>query len=78
MTTVAVDIHEPAGSVHTVDIPAANGGPTEIPFIIEGVRFNMTPDGSVGRISNGVGTLAANEALGVDQGFDQPTGVIVS
>jgi hypothetical protein len=40
--------------------------------------LNLAPDGSVESISDGVGTLAAYEALAVDQGFDRPTGVVVS
>ena len=77
-STAGSYIHEPAGSVHTLDVPADNDGVTEILFIIEGVLLNLAADGSVESISDGPGTLAAYEALAVDQGFDRPTGVIVA
>ena len=70
-------IHEPAGSVHTLDVPADNEGVTEVLFVIQGVLLNLADDDSVESVSDGPDTLAAYEALAVAQGFDRPTGVIV-
>jgi quercetin dioxygenase-like cupin family protein len=70
-------IREPAGSIHTLDVPADNDGDTEVLFIIEGVLLNLAEDGSVENVVDGSLTLAAYEALAVDQGFGKPTGIIV-
>ena len=70
-------IREPAGSVHTLDVPADNDGITEVVFVIEGALLNLAADGSVESVSDGPGTLAAYEALAEAQGFGKPTGVIV-
>ena len=34
-------IREPAGSVHTLDVPADNDGITEVVFVMEGVNLNL-------------------------------------
>jgi 2,4'-dihydroxyacetophenone dioxygenase len=70
-------IREPAGSVHTLDVPEDNDEITEVLFVIEGVNLNLAADGSVESVYDGAGTLAAYEALAVDQGFGKPTGIIV-
>jgi 2,4'-dihydroxyacetophenone dioxygenase len=70
-------IREPAGSVHTLDVPADNEGDTEVLFVIEGVLLNLADDGSVENVVDGSLTLAAYEALAVEQGFGKPTGIIV-
>lgn len=76
-STAGSYIREPAGSVHTLDVPADNDSVTEVLFVMEGVNLNLADDGSVESVFDGPGTLAAYEALAVDQGFDRPTGVIV-
>jgi len=58
-------------------VPADNDGVTDVLFVMEGVNLNLAPDGSVESVFDGPGTLAAYEALAVDQGFERPTGVIV-
>jgi 2,4'-dihydroxyacetophenone dioxygenase len=70
-------IREPAGSVHTLDVPADNDEVTDVLFVMEGVNLNLAADGSVESVNDGPGTLAAYEALAIDQGFGRPTGVIV-
>jgi 2,4'-dihydroxyacetophenone dioxygenase len=70
-------IREPAGSVHTLDVPADNDEVTDVLFVMEGVNLNLAADGSVESVNDGPGTLAAYQALAIDQGFGRPTGVIV-
>jgi len=70
-------IREPAGSIHTLDVPADNDGITDVLFVIEGVLLNLRDDGSVESVNDGPSTLAAYEALAIDQGFGKPTGVLV-
>ena len=62
----------PPGSVHTLDVPADNEGVTEVLFVIEGVNLDLAPDGSVESVTDGIGTLAAYEALAEAQGFELP------
>jgi 2,4'-dihydroxyacetophenone dioxygenase len=70
-------IREPAGSVHTLDVPADNTEVTEVLFVMEGVNLNLAADGTVESVTDGTGTLAAYEALALAQGFDRPIGVIL-
>ncbi len=70
-------IREPAGSVHTLDVPEENTGVTEVLFVMEGVNLNLASDGSVESVTDGPGTLAAYEALAAAQGLARPTGVIL-
>jgi 2,4'-dihydroxyacetophenone dioxygenase len=76
-STAGSYIREPAGSVHTLDVPADNEGITEVLFVMEGVNLDLAPDGSVENVVDGTLTLAAYEALAEAQGFGRPTGVIV-
>lgn len=76
-STAGSYIREPAGSVHTLDVPADNDGITDVLFVIEGVNLNLAADGSIESVTDGTGTLAAYEALALSQGFDRPTGVLV-
>ena len=75
-STAGSYIREPAGSVHTLDVPADNDEVTEILFIMEGVNLNLAADGSVESVTDGIGTLAAYEALAQMQGFSLPLPVI--
>jgi 2,4'-dihydroxyacetophenone dioxygenase len=76
-STAGSYIREPAGSVHTLDVPADNEGITEVLFVMEGVNLDLAPDGSVENVVDGTLTLAAYEALAEAQGFGRPTGVIL-
>ena len=76
-STAGSYIREPAGSVHTLDVPADNEGITEILFVMQGVNLDLAPDGSVENVVDGTLTLAAYEALAEAQGFGRPSGVIV-
>jgi len=71
------DIREPAGSVHTLDVPEDNDEVTEILFVMEGVNLNLTAHGSVESVTDGMGTLAACEALAVARGHVLPLPVIL-
>jgi quercetin dioxygenase-like cupin family protein len=76
-STAGSYIREPAGSVHTLDVPADNDGITEVLFVMEGVNLDLRPDGTVENVIDGSTTLAAYEALAISQGFGRPTGVII-
>jgi quercetin dioxygenase-like cupin family protein len=76
-STAGSYIREPAGSVHTLNVPADNDEVTEVLFVMEGVNLNLAEDGSVESVFDGPGTLEAYEALAADQGFTVPTNVIL-
>jgi hypothetical protein len=40
-------LFEPAGSVHTLVVPAQNDGPTDVWFAIRGANLNLDADGNV-------------------------------
>jgi 2,4'-dihydroxyacetophenone dioxygenase len=40
-------LHEPAGSVHTLEVPETNTEPTEVWFAITGANLNLDADGNV-------------------------------
>jgi 2,4'-dihydroxyacetophenone dioxygenase len=76
-STAGSYIREPAGSVHTLDVPADNDEVTDVLFVIEGALLDLAPDGSVESVIDGTTALVGYQALAVAQGFDPPTGVIV-
>jgi len=40
-------LFEPAGSVHTLSVPAENTEPTEVVFVINGSNLDLSPEGDV-------------------------------
>ncbi len=40
-------LYEPAGSVHTLEVPASNSEPTEVWFAITGANLNLDANGNV-------------------------------
>jgi 2,4'-dihydroxyacetophenone dioxygenase len=72
VNTAGSFIREPAGSVHTLTVPADNAGPTDVLFIIEGVNLNLAADGSVESVTDGPGTLEAYLYLCEAQGLGRP------
>ncbi len=76
-STAGSYIREPAGSVHTLDVPADNDGITDVLFVIEGALLDLAADGSVESVTDGSTALAGYMALAESQGFGTPTGVIL-
>jgi quercetin dioxygenase-like cupin family protein len=69
-------IHEPAGSVHTLSVPADNTGPTDILFIIEGALLNLDANGQVESVVDGATVLMGYELLCEAQGHPKPSGLL--
>ena len=65
-------LFEPAGSVHTLTVPADNTEPTDAWFQIHGVNLNLDADGNVESVIDGPGVLAVYYALCEDQGLPRP------
>lgn len=47
MNTAGSYLYEPAGSVHTLHVPADNDGPTDVWFAIHGANLNLDASGAV-------------------------------
>ena len=76
-STAGSYIYEPANSVHTLDVPADNEGPTDVLFVIEGALLNLDANDQVESVSDGPSLLAAYYALLEAQGIERPTGILL-
>jgi 2,4'-dihydroxyacetophenone dioxygenase len=74
--TAGTFIYEPAGSVHTLTVPADNTEETDVVLIMEGANLNLAEDGSVESVTDGPSALAAYLKLCEMQGSSQPTGIL--
>jgi 2,4'-dihydroxyacetophenone dioxygenase len=77
MSTAGSYIHEPAGSVHTLNVPEDNTEPTDVLFVIEGALLNLTPAGQIESVTDAPSILEAYFALLDAAGMSRPTGLIV-
>ncbi len=59
MNTAGSFLYEPAGSVHTLTVPADNTEPTDVFFAIWGANLNLDADGNVESIIDAGGILQA-------------------
>ena len=67
-------LFEPAGSVHTLAVPADNNEPTDVWFQIHGVNLNLdVAVGNVESVTDGPGVLAAYYALCEARGLPRPS-----
>ena len=65
-------IHEPAGSVHTLDVPADNDGPTDILFVIEGALLYLDEAGAVTSVVDATTMVPAYRAMCEAAGLAAP------
>ena len=65
-------LYEPAGSVHTLTVPADNTEPTDVWFAIYGANLNLDADGNITSIVDAGGIRDAYYALCEVQGFERP------
>ena len=78
VNTAGSYLFEPAGSVHTLVVPATNEGDTDVWFTIYGANLNLDADGNVELVIDAGAILAFYRALCADQhGVSDPP-VIVS
>jgi 2,4'-dihydroxyacetophenone dioxygenase len=71
-------LFEPAGSVHTLHVPADNEGDTDAWFVIHGANLNLTPEGNVDLVIDAAGILAVYRALcEAEHGVGDPPVVVV-
>ena len=65
-------LYEPAGSVHTLMVPADTEGVTDVWFQIYGANLNLDADGNIESIIDAAGVLAAYYALCEAAGLPRP------
>lgn len=71
-------LYEPAGSVHTLHVPEANDGATDVWFTIHGANLNLDVDGNVEMVIDAHLILPFYRALCAEQhGVDDPPVVVI-
>lgn len=72
-------LFEPAGSEHTLVVPASNDGVTDVWFSITGSLLNLTPDGAVETVSDAASVLDVYRRACADQhGLADPPVVVLN
>jgi 2,4'-dihydroxyacetophenone dioxygenase len=71
-------IHEPAGSIHTLNVPEDNVEDTDVLFVIEGALLNLTPDGQVESVVDAAFMVEVYLGLCEAAGMGRPSGLIFS
>jgi 2,4'-dihydroxyacetophenone dioxygenase len=65
-------LFEPAGSVHTLMVPASNTEPTLAWFVINGANLNLAADDSVELVVDAQGIYELYVAMAMDAGHPRP------
>jgi len=78
LNTAGSYLFEPAGSVHTLHVPADNRGDTDVWFVIHGANLNLTAEGDVELVIDAASVLAGYRAMCKSQhGISDPPVVVV-
>lgn len=73
VSTAGSYIWEPAGSVHTLDVPATNTEDTEVLFVLQGALLYLDADGAVESVVDAESILDAYLALCDSAGLGRPS-----
>jgi 2,4'-dihydroxyacetophenone dioxygenase len=68
-------LYEPAGSIHTLHVPASNEGDTEVCFVMNGANLNLDATGAVASVLDAGAILDSYRSLCAAQG-DPPPAVL--
>jgi 2,4'-dihydroxyacetophenone dioxygenase len=66
-------VYEPAGSIHTLTVPADNTEPTEVLFVIEGANLYLDDDDNIVGLTDPSTARAKYLTLCEAQGLPRPT-----
>lgn len=78
VNTAGSYLYEPAGSVHTLHVPAANDGITDVWFAIHGANLNLDADGQVEMVIDAHAILPFYRAMCAEQhGIDDPPVIVI-
>ncbi len=67
VSTAGSFLYEPAGSVHTLTVPAENTEVTDVWFVIHGANLNLDPEGNVEMVIDAHTILPFYRAVCADQ-----------
>ncbi len=71
-------LYEPAGSTHTLHVPASNDGVTDVWFTIHGANLNLAADGQVEMVIDAQLILLTYRLLCAEQhGIEDPPVIVV-
>ncbi|MEZ5236195.1 MAG: 2,4'-dihydroxyacetophenone dioxygenase family protein [Acidimicrobiia bacterium] len=65
-------LYEPAGSTHTLVVPASNTEPTDVWFQIYGANLNLDDDGNVESVTDAASVLASYRRRCAKLGLGEP------
>lgn len=72
-------LYEPAGSTHTLHVPADNDEITDVSFVIHGANLNLDEAGNVELVIDAAFMLELYRAMCADEhGIDDPPVVVIS
>jgi len=78
VNTAGSYLFEPAGSVHTLHVPADNDGDTDVWFVIHGANLNLDDDGDVEVVIDAATVLAGYRKLcASEHGVSDPPVVVI-
>jgi 2,4'-dihydroxyacetophenone dioxygenase len=77
VNTAGSYLYEPAGSIHTLHVPDANDGVTDVWFTIHGANLNLDADGRVELVVDAHGILAYYRAVCEGIGVTDPPVVVI-
>ena len=69
-------LYEPAGSVHTLEVPESNTEPTEVWFAITGANLNLGADGNVEMVIDAGLVLNTYYAVCAANGLPKPDVIV--
>ena len=76
--TAGFYLYEPAGSTHTLHVPASNDEPTDVSFVIHGANLNLDEAGQVEMVIDAAMILEFYRAVCADQhGIADPPVVVI-
>ncbi len=78
VNTAGSYLYEPAGSTHTLHVPATNDGPTDVWFTIHGANLNLDANGQVDLVIDAHGILEYYRLLcEAEHGISDPPVVVI-
>jgi 2,4'-dihydroxyacetophenone dioxygenase len=78
VNTAGSYLFEPAGSIHTLHVPASNDGVTDVWFTIHGANLNLDADGRVETVIDAAAIFSYYRYLCAQQhGLSEPPVVVV-
>ena len=72
INTAGSYLYEPAGSIHTLHVPATNTEVTDVWFAIHGANLNLDGEGNVESVLDAAAALAVYRSACLERGLPDP------